>query len=102
MTRRSFPRWTCGIGLTFLVTAGAMVVEGPAVSARQADPAVTFTRDVAPILQQHCQVCHQPESIAPMSLLTYEEAVTFAPLIKDRVAARIMRPCHSSRRVSAC
>ena len=32
--------------------------------------AVTFTKDVAPILQQKCQVCHQPNSIAPMPLMT--------------------------------
>ncbi len=32
---------------------------------------VTFTRDVAPILQENCQQCHQPNSIAPMSLITF-------------------------------
>ena len=30
---------------------------------------VTFTKDVAPILQKNCQACHRPGSIAPMSLL---------------------------------
>ncbi len=30
---------------------------------------VTFTRDIAPILQRSCQSCHHPSSIAPMSLL---------------------------------
>ncbi len=36
----------------------------------QADPraAVTFTKDIAPILQRSCQNCHRPDSIAPMSL----------------------------------
>ena len=34
---------------------------------------VTFAKDVAPILQQNCQECHQPNSIAPMSLITYQE-----------------------------
>ena len=44
---------------------------------------MTFTKDVAPILQQKCQVCHQPNSIAPMSLITYEDARKFADAIKD-------------------
>ena len=35
---------------------------------------VTFNRDVMPILQVKCQECHQPNSIAPMSLLTYRDA----------------------------
>ena len=31
---------------------------------------VTFSKDIAPILQRSCQNCHQPESVAPMSLMT--------------------------------
>src|SRR5262245_21531163 len=46
---------------------------------------VTFTRDVAPILQANCQVCHQAGSIGPMSLMTYEEVRPWAPLIKSQV-----------------
>jgi hypothetical protein len=30
---------------------------------------VTFTKDIAPILQRSCQNCHQPDSVAPMSLI---------------------------------
>ena len=46
---------------------------------------VTYAKDVAPILQGKCQVCHQPNSVAPMSLLTYEQARLYAPLIKVKV-----------------
>src|SRR5947208_3122701 len=53
---------------------------------------VTFTKDVAPILQRSCQVCHRPGSIAPMSLLTYEEARPWARAIKTQVAGRSMPP----------
>src|SRR5258706_4302761 len=53
---------------------------------------VTFTKDVAPILQARCQVCHRPNTFAPMSLLTYEEARPWARAIKQRVAAREMPP----------
>jgi hypothetical protein len=53
---------------------------------------VTFTKDVAPILQKNCQACHRPGSIAPMSLLTYEEARPWARSIRAKVGAREMPP----------
>jgi len=34
----------------------------------------TFTKDIAPIFQVKCESCHRPDSIAPMSLITYEDA----------------------------
>jgi hypothetical protein len=55
---------------------------------------VTFTKDVAPILQRSCQNCHRPDSIAPMSLLTYEEARPWAKAIKQNVVLRNMPPWH--------
>ena len=36
--------------------------------------APTYHRDVAPILQRHCQECHRPGQVAPFSLMTYEQA----------------------------
>ena len=49
---------------------------------------VTFTKDIAPILQRSCQNCHRPNSVAPMSLLTYEEVRPWARSIKQRTALR--------------
>ena len=60
---------------------------------------VTFAKDVAPILRAKCQECHQPGSIAPMSLVTYEDARKYARRIKARVAARVMPPWHIDRTV---
>ena len=76
-TRRS--GWIARVaGLAFAASAvGVIVVSAPARIAGQAPPAapqVTFTKDIAPILQRSCQNCHRPDSVAPMSLLTYEEA----------------------------
>jgi hypothetical protein len=59
----------------------------------------TFTKDVAPILQKTCQNCHRPGSIAPMSLLTYEDARPWARSIKDRVERHQMPPWHVDRTV---
>ncbi|HYR45251.1 MAG TPA: c-type cytochrome, partial [Terriglobia bacterium] len=53
---------------------------------------VTFTKDVAPILQRSCQSCHRPDNIAPMPLLTYEQARPWARSIKEKVVLRVMPP----------
>ena len=71
----------------------------PAIAAAQAPASVTFTRDVAPILQSKCQECHQPGSIAPMSLITYEDARKYARRIKTKVSARLMPPWHIDKTV---
>jgi hypothetical protein len=64
-----------------------------------AEPAVTFSRDVAPILQKACQNCHRPGAIAPMSLLTYQDARPWARSIKAKVSAREMPPWYIDRHV---
>src|SRR5215831_7123698 len=60
---------------------------------------ITFTKDVAPILQQKCQVCHQPDSIGPMPLLTYEDAREYAEKIRRKVSQRLMPPWHIDRTI---
>src|SRR5882757_5101368 len=57
--------------------------------------APTFARDVAPILQKHCQACHRPGEIGPMSLLTYEEVRPWAKAMKAAVVRRTMPPWHA-------
>src|SRR5205814_1038019 len=39
---------------------------------------VTFYKDVLPVLQNHCQLCHRPGEVGPFSLMTYQHAVTWA------------------------
>lgn len=56
---------------------------------------VTFTKDVAPIFQAHCVVCHRPNDIAPMSLLSYEETRPWVKSIRKAVADRVMPPWHA-------
>jgi hypothetical protein len=63
-----------------------------ALIAMSAQGQVTFTKDVAPILAEHCQVCHRANTFAPMSLMTYQEARPWAKSIKAKVAAREMPP----------
>lgn len=59
---------------------------------------VTYTKDVASILQKRCQVCHRPEQNAPFSLLTYEDAVKHASMIREVTSQRRMPPWHADAR----
>src|SRR5436305_11766718 len=59
----------------------------------------TFSKDVAPILQKACQNCHRPGAIAPMSLLTYQDARPWAKSIKAKVASREMPPWYIDRHI---
>ncbi len=54
--------------------------------------AVTFNKEVLPILQKNCQSCHRPGEIAPMSFLTYKDARPWAKAIKAAVVSRKMPP----------
>src|SRR5262247_1606821 len=60
--------------------------------ATTAEPEVTFARDVAPIFYSKCVTCHRVGEVAPMSLLTYEEARPWARAIKEKVLLRQMPP----------
>ena len=53
---------------------------------------VTFTKDVAPVLQKNCQACHRPGEAAPFSMLTYEQARPWAKAMKEAVLLKKMPP----------
>jgi peroxiredoxin len=59
---------------------------------------VTYARDVAPILQKRCQGCHRANQAAPFTLLTYDDAVRHAAMIKEVTAQRRMPPWHADAR----
>jgi hypothetical protein len=52
----------------------------------------TFSRDVMPVLQKHCQECHRPGALAPMSLMTYQQARPWAKAIRESVRLKRMPP----------
>ena len=81
-----------------LSIAALLAVAAPGFAA-DTPKQVTFSKDVAPIFQAKCQECHQPNSIAPMSLITFQEARPWARSIKERVATRQMPPWHIDRSV---
>src|SRR3981081_3132976 len=56
------------------------------------NPPPTFTKDVSPIMQKHCQTCHRPGEAAPFSMLTYEDTLPWASTMKMVVTRKIMPP----------
>jgi hypothetical protein len=85
----------------FLALSGTAIA-ADAVSRAGSNPGdrpVTFAKDVAPILQARCQECHHKGSLAPMSLVTYEETRPWAKSIRQRVITRQMPPWHIDKTV---
>ncbi|HEV3331256.1 MAG TPA: cytochrome c [Bryobacteraceae bacterium] len=82
-----------------VVVAGLAAVAGPLLAAGLPAGPVTFTKDVAPILQAKCQECHRKGSMAPMSLVTYQETRPWAKSIRERVIKRQMPPWHLDKTV---
>jgi hypothetical protein len=84
---------------SFLMGSAVMMTAAFSATAASAQTAPTFTRDVAPIFQEKCEACHRPDSIAPMSLVTYAETRPWAKAIRARVADHQMPPWHIDKTV---
>jgi hypothetical protein len=67
-------------------------------AAGKAEAVPTFAKDIAPILFDNCVTCHRPDQVAPMSLLSYEEARPWGRAIKEKVLSREMPPWFADRR----
>ncbi len=87
----------CALGLFLIgsiVAFGVFLSSGSrnATSATAAGATVTFTKDVAPIIQKNCTVCHRPGEVAPMSFMNYKEIRPWAKAIREKVVSRAMPP----------
>jgi hypothetical protein len=83
------------LGWAVLVAVAAAV---PRPTAGQAAREVTFSKDVAPILNSACVSCHRPGEVAPFSLLSFKEARPWAQSIKHQVETRAMPPWKADSR----
>jgi hypothetical protein len=86
------------IRISVVGSAAVLLLLGTAVSqgfAAEPDGAVTFNKDVLPIVQKNCQSCHRPGQIGPMSLLSYKEARPWAKAIKEAVRTKKMPPWYA-------
>lgn len=79
-----------------LIFVGTLVFVIASVSSTRAHKPVTskytYTADLFPLFRDRCGACHQPEGVAPMSLLTYQDARPWAQSIKDEVINLRMPP----------
>jgi len=83
----------------FFVSAALAILPGLVIGADLNTKTPTFSKDVAPIFQAKCEACHRNGSMAPMSLVTYEETRPWAKSIKQRVVTRSMPPWHLDKTV---
>jgi hypothetical protein len=54
----------------------------------------TYSEDIFPILRERCGRCHVPDGVAPMSLMTYQEAFPWGESVRAEVIAKHMPPWH--------
>jgi len=93
------------IGIALLIPAAAGLAVPFALRAEAAGSPgeVTFTKDIAPILQRSCQNCHRPDGVAPMSLITFEDVRPWAKSIKQRTGigphAGVMPPWYMEKNI---
>jgi len=85
MTTRS--RLSTATKALFAIASVGLVTSGTTLRSQAPAPRideVTFTKDIAPILQRSCQSCHRPDGAGPMSLITYEDVRPYARAIKTK------------------
>ena len=78
--------------VSMLVGTLAIAAAFTAVSPSAQNNVPTFTKDVAPIIFERCAGCHRPGEVAPMTLMSYDDARPWARAIKAKVVAREMPP----------
>jgi hypothetical protein len=77
--------------LALVMTVTLMAVAALVIRKNEA-AAVTFTKDVAPIIFNKCANCHRPGEVAPMPLTSYPEVRPWSKAIREEVVERTMPP----------
>src|ERR1700732_1283321 len=80
------------LSLLLVILLSAVLSWGQSGGSPSSPAAPTFTKNVAPILQKNCQVCHRPGEAGPFSMLTYEQTRPWAMAMKLDVQSRKMPP----------
>jgi peroxiredoxin len=68
------------------------------VARPKADGTITYAKHVSRIVQKNCQECHRPGRIGPMSLLTFDDVVSWSDTIREAVSEGRMPPWHADPR----
>jgi hypothetical protein len=62
------------------------------------DPTVTYSKHIAPLIQDHCLKCHRDGQIAPFTLQSYEDVAGWGEMIAEVVHQQRMPPWHAGER----
>lgn len=86
--------WLAALALGIFAGVGSHTKANPQAAASKpaTQSAVTFNRDVAPILYHSCAQCHRPGEAGPFPLLTYADAKSHARQIAAVTRSRFMPP----------
>src|ERR1044071_2425030 len=94
-----------GVYVSGAITGALILIIGSALTAQSvpAPSQVTYTKDIAPVLQRSCENCHRADGVAPMALSTYEEVRPYARAIKQRTGigphAGVMPPWYMEKNI---
>jgi hypothetical protein len=105
MRARRRSSWPATVATATFAALAIGVIAPSMLSAQQSStsPEVTFTKDIAPILQRSCQNCHRPGGVAPMALVSYEDVRPWARAIKTRTSigpkAGVMPPWYLEKNI---
>jgi len=91
----SILRRTLFIASLTLVVAAFWVNTSADSATERGAKTVTFSEDVAPIIQKKCEECHRTGGVAPMAFSTYEQARPWAKSIREKAINRQMPPFHA-------
>ena len=80
------------LALIALVLAGSMLAGSRGEAHKPITSPYTYNEDVFPIVRDRCGRCHVADGVAPMSLLTYKDAVPWGESIRTELVAGHMPP----------
>jgi hypothetical protein len=85
---------TAGLSLLVLILSTPPGTAGSSLDdhALSTGNSVTWCRDIAPLVQRHCQICHRKGEVAPFELLTYRDALSWSATIREVIEAGRMPP----------
>ncbi|WP_397568873.1 redoxin domain-containing protein [Schlesneria sp. T3-172] len=84
------------VSVTETTAVGCLIGRSRPVKTGTADSAVTYSNQIARLLQKHCVECHRPGEIAPFSLTDYHEVAGWADMILEVTQTGQMPPWHAS------
>jgi len=105
MKRPRFPSGSIRVvvGITLLATLLLLVGSAgtstePTNKHRKSNEPITYSKQVARILQNKCQTCHHAGTAAPFAISSYDDAVSWGETFREVISEKRMPPWHADPR----